>query len=51
MSAEVIQAVDELAEGSQQMIEFVRNSTEEGFGGLVGKPAKIMRPMRMQCVQ
>lgn len=35
VSAEVIQAVDELAEGSQQMIEFVRNSTEEGFGGLV----------------
>lgn len=31
VSAEVIQAVDELAEGSQQMIEFVRNSTEEGF--------------------
>lgn len=50
MSAEVIQAVDELAEGSQQMIEFVRNSTEEGFGGLVAT-SEIMRPMRMQCVQ
>ena len=35
VSAEVIQAVDELAEGAGQMIEFVRNATEEGFGGLV----------------
>ena len=39
VSAEVIPAVDELAEGSQQMIEFVRNSTEEGFGGLVASVA------------
>ena len=35
VSAEVIQAVDELAEGAGQMIEFVRNATQQGFGGLV----------------
>lgn len=54
VSAEVIQAVDELAEGSQQMIEFVRNSTEEGFGGLVATSenyatdANAMRAMMEQ---
>lgn len=57
MSAEVIQAVDELAEGSQQMIEFVRNSTEEGFGGLVATSenyatdANAMRAMMEQFAQ
>lgn len=57
VSAEVIQAVDELAEGSQQMIEFVRNSTEEGFGGLVATSenyatdANAMRAMMEQFVQ
>ena len=56
-SAEVIQAVDELAEGSQQMIEFVRNSTEEGFGGLVATSenyatdANAMRAMMEQFAQ
>lgn len=57
VSAEVIQAVDELAEGSQQMIEFVRNSTEEGFGGLVATSenyatdANAMRAMMEQFSQ
>lgn len=57
VSAEVIQAVDELAEGSQQMIEFVRNSTEEGFGGLVATSenyatdANAMRAMMEQSAQ
>ena len=55
--AEVIQAVDELAEGSQQMIEFVCNSTEEGFGGLVATSenyatdANAMRAMMEQFAQ
>lgn len=57
VSAEVIQAVDELAEGSRQMIEFVRNSTEEGFGGLVttsenyATDANAMRAMMEQFAQ
>ena len=57
VSAEVIQAVDELAEGSQQMIEFVRNSTEEGFGGLVATSenyatdSNAMRAMMEQFAQ
>ena len=57
VSAEVIQAVDELAEGSQQMSEFVRNSTEEGFGGLVATSenyatdANMMRAMMEQFAQ
>lgn len=57
VSEEVIQAVDELAEGSQQMIEFVRNSTEEGFGGLVATSenyatdANAMRAMMEQFAQ
>lgn len=57
VSAEVIQAVDELAEGSQQMIEFVRNSTEEGFGSLVATSenyatdANAMRAMMEQFAQ
>ncbi len=57
VSAEVIQAVDELAEGSQQMIEFVRNSTEEGFGGLVATSenyatdANAVRAMMEQFAQ
>lgn len=57
VSAEVIQAVDELADGSQQMIEFVRNSTEEGFGGLVATSenyatdANAMRAMMEQFAQ
>lgn len=57
VSTEVIQAVDELAEGSQQMIEFVRNSTEEGFGGLVATSenyatdANAMRAMMEQFAQ
>lgn len=57
VSAEVIQAVDELAEGSQQMIEFVRNSTEEGFGGVVATSenyatdANAMRAMMEQFAQ
>lgn len=57
VSAEVIQAVDELAEGSQQMIELVRNSTEEGFGGLVATSenyatdANAMRAMMEQFAQ
>lgn len=57
VSAEVIQAVDELAEGSQQIIEFVRNSTEEGFGGLVATSenyatdANAMRAMMEQFAQ
>lgn len=57
VSAEVIQAVDELAEGSQQMIEFVRNSTEEGFGGLVATSenyatdANAMRAMMERFAQ
>lgn len=57
VSAEVIQAVDELAEGSQQMTEFVRNSTEEGFGGLVATSenyatdANAMRAMMEQFAQ
>ena len=57
VSAEVIQAVEELAEGSQQMIEFVRNSTEEGFGGLVATSenyatdANAMRAMMEQFAQ
>lgn len=57
VSAEVIQAVDELAEGSQKMIEFVRNSTEEGFGGLVATSenyatdANAMRAMMEQFAQ
>lgn len=57
VSAEVIQVVDELAEGSQQMIEFVRNSTEEGFGGLVATSenyatdANAMRAMMEQFAQ
>lgn len=57
VSAEVIQAVDELAEGSRQMIEFVRNSTEEGFGGLVATSenyatdANAMRAMMEQFAQ
>ena len=52
VSAEVIQAVDEL-----QMIEFVRNSTEEGFGGLVATSenyatdANAMRAMMEQFAQ
>lgn len=52
VSAEVIQA-----EGSQQMIEFVRNSTEEGFGGLVATSenyatdANAMRAMMEQFAQ
>lgn len=54
VSAEVIQAVDELAEGAGQMIEFVRNATEEGFGGLVATSenyatdANAMRAMMEQ---
>lgn len=57
VSAEVIQAVDELAEGAQQMIEFVCNSTEEGFGGLVATSenyatdANAMRAMMEQFAQ
>ena len=57
VNAEVIQEVDELAEGSQQMIEFVRNSTEEGFGGLVATSenyatdANAMRAMMEQFAQ
>lgn len=57
VSAEVIQAVDELAEGSQQMIEFVCNSTEEGFGGLVATSenyatdVNAMRAMMEQFAQ
>ena len=57
VSAEVIQAVDALAEGSQQMIEFVRNSTKEGFGGLVATSenyatdANAMRAMMEQFAQ
>lgn len=57
VSTEVIQAVDELAEGSQQMIEFVCNSTEEGFGGLVATSenyatdANAMRAMMEQFAQ
>lgn len=57
VSAEVIQAVDELAEGAQQMIEFVCNSTEEGFGGLVATSenyatdANTMRAMMEQFAQ
>ena len=57
VSADVIQAVDELAEGSQQMIEFVCNSTEEGFGGLVATSenyatdANMMRAMMEQFAQ
>ena len=57
VSAEVIQAVDELAEGSQQMIEFVCTSTEEGFGGLVATSenyatdANAMRAMMEQFAQ
>ena len=57
VSAEVIQAVDGLPEGSQQMIEFVRNSTEEGFGGLVATSenyatdANAMRAMMEQFAQ
>lgn len=57
VSAEVIQAVDELAEGSQQMIDFVCNSTEEGFGGLVATSenyatdANAMRAMMEQFAQ
>lgn len=57
VSAAVIQAVDELAEGSQQMIEFVRNSTEEGFGCLVATSenyatdANAMRAMMEQFAQ
>ena len=57
VSAEVIHAVDELAEGSQQMIEFVCNSTEEGFGGLVATSenyatdANAMRAMMEQFAQ
>ena len=57
VSAEVIQAVDVLAEGSQQMIEFVRNSTDEGFGGLVATSenyatdANAMRAMMEQFAQ
>lgn len=57
VSAEVIQAVDELAEGSKQMIEFVRNSTQEGFGGLVATSenyatdANAMRAMMEQFAQ
>ena len=57
VSAEVIQAVDELAEGSQQMIEFVRNSTKEGFGGLFATSenyatdANAMRAMMEQFAQ
>lgn len=57
VSAEVIQAVDELADGSQQMIEFVCNSTEEGFGGLVATSenyatdANAMRAMMEQFAQ
>lgn len=57
VSAEVIQAVDELSEGSQQMIEFVCNSTEEGFGGLVATSenyatdANAMRAMMEQFAQ
>ena len=57
VSAEVIQAVDELAEGAGQMIEFVRNATEEGFGGLVATSenyatdANAMRAMMEQFAQ
>lgn len=57
VSAEVIQAVDELAEGARQMIEFVRTSTEEGFGGLVATSenyatdANAMRAMMGQFSQ
>mgnify|MGYP004649085073 FL=1 len=57
VSAEVIQAVDELAEGARQMIEFVRTSTEEGFGGLVATSenyatdANAMRAMMEQFSQ
>lgn len=57
VSAEVIQAVDELAEGARQMIEFVRASTEEGFGGLVATSenyatdANAMRAMMGQFSQ
>ena len=57
VSAEVIQAVDELAEGAGQMIEFVRNATEEGFGGLVATrenyatDANAMRAMMEQFAQ
>ena len=57
VSAEVIQAVDELAEGAGQMIEFVRNATEEGFGGLVATSenyatdANVMRAMMEQFAQ
>ena len=57
VSAEVIQAVDELAEGAGQMIEFVCNSTEEGFGGLVATSenyatdANAMRAMMEQFAQ
>lgn len=57
VSAEVIQAVDELAEGARQMIEFVRTSTEEGFGGLVATnenyatDANAMRAMMGQFSQ
>lgn len=57
VSAEVIQAVDELAEGAEQMIEFVRSSTEKGFGGLVttsenyAADANAMRAMMEQFAQ
>lgn len=57
VSAEVIQAVDELAEGARQMIEFVRTSTKEGFGGLVATSenyatdANAMRAMMGQFSQ
>lgn len=57
VSAEVIQAVDELAEGAGHMIEFVRNATEEGFGGLVATSenyatdANAMRAMMEQFAQ
>lgn len=57
VSAEVIQAVDELAEGAGQIIEFVRNATEEGFGGLVATSenyatdANAMRAMMEQFAQ
>lgn len=57
VSAEVIQAVDELAEGAGQMIEFVRSATEEGFGGLVATSenyatdANAMRAMMEQFAQ
>lgn len=49
VSAEVIQAVDELAEGSQQMIEFVCNSTEEGFGGLVATSENYATDANAMC--